>query len=285
MDSSFSALPSPIMPDGSLCWLPIPEKSDGRRRLFMYDDLRFGDQTVGNIVRQLSRGRLTGTETVHLDPDLDSQHVARIPGWQPIFGQTGAAERHLRNNRVDAGDLFLFFGWFRQTELCDGELRYVRGAPDVHLIYGWLQVHERRQFGLLSDPMPWHVLHPHCQGARYDDLDSVYVPTPTLDLDGGLRIPGAGLFKFFDPALVLTAPGKTRSIWKLPSAFSPNGRLALSYHFDEERWTRLDDHVLVRAASRGQEFVLDLEHYPDVLKWVRSVLIAGTQTRKETGNQ
>lgn len=277
MDSSFLPLPSPIMPDGTLCWLPIPEPASGQRRLFTYDQLQFGNRSVGEIVRQLSRGRLTGAETIHLDPDLDAQHVARLPGWQPAFGQTGTAERHLLNNGVGAGDLFLFFGWFRQTEASHGQLRYATGAPDLHLLYGWLQVQERIQFGLLNEPMPWLGMHPHGQGERYDDLDAVYLPTRRLTLSESSPLPGAGLFGRFDPALTLTAPGKTRSVWKLPSAFQPNGRRPLSYHADNSRWEPGIDGTLLRAASRGQEFVLDLDEYPSVREWLSHIFMAGTK--------
>ncbi|CAI8922445.1 hypothetical protein EMIT0158MI4_310005 [Burkholderia ambifaria] len=46
--------------------------------------------------------------------------MANIPGWRPALGQTGAAQGHLSNNGVGAGDVFLFFGWFRQVEKSRG---------------------------------------------------------------------------------------------------------------------------------------------------------------------
>ena len=49
-----------------------------------------------------------------------------------LFGQAGNAQRELDNLGVGEGDLFLFFGWFR-------DFYSVRKA-DYHHIFGWLQV-------------------------------------------------------------------------------------------------------------------------------------------------
>lgn len=45
---------------------------------------------------------------------------------------------YLENQGVTVGDLFLFFGWFRQAEIVNERYRFVRKAPDLHVIYGWL---------------------------------------------------------------------------------------------------------------------------------------------------
>ena len=58
----------------------------------------------------------------------------------PAFGQVGAAQRHLDNEVVKAGDLFLFFGWFRDVEQHEGRWRYRPKARSVHRLFGWLQV-------------------------------------------------------------------------------------------------------------------------------------------------
>jgi hypothetical protein len=78
----------------------------------------------------------------HLDPDLDKGATARPEGWLPAFGQNSSAEGHLRKQRVAVGDLFLFFGWFRKAEQVDRKWHYVPGAPDRHVIYGYMQIGE-----------------------------------------------------------------------------------------------------------------------------------------------
>ncbi len=40
------------------------------------------------------------------------------------------------------GALFLFYGLYRETLLLNGQLRYSRRAPNVHVLWGWLSVGE-----------------------------------------------------------------------------------------------------------------------------------------------
>jgi hypothetical protein len=195
LDSSFGNLPSPILPDGRLCWLPIFEDSAHKPDLPTYNDVTFDEFNMGDIVTMLSRDKVCGTQTIHLDPDLKRSYFERKNGWKPMFGQTGAAERHLRNNGVDIGDIFLYFGWFRQTEAVQGQLRFKSGAPDLHVIFGWMQIAKRMELNLFSEIEDWMHQHPHIQGSTYSTLDSVYFPVQSLagfSLD--YEIPGAGLF-------------------------------------------------------------------------------------------
>jgi Nucleotide modification associated domain 3 len=77
---------------------------------------------------------------IHFDPDLRRAALKRRSGWRPIFGQGGAAETHLHDYGVTVGDLFLFFGWFKEAELHQGKYRRKPKARDLHVLYGWLQV-------------------------------------------------------------------------------------------------------------------------------------------------
>lgn len=269
LDSSFGGVPSPVLPDGRLCWLPIPESAASARILPAYDDLVYGESSLGAIVADVARGRLARSQTVHLDPDLSAQHRTRVPGWRPAFGQTGAAERHLQHCGVSAGDLFLFFAWFRQTEYLAGRLRFVPKSPDLHVIFGWLQVERRLARDLFFDCPDWLRGHPHAQAERYNELDSIYVAAECLTgLEGGRYFPGAGQFRRIRPSLVLSAPGGTRSTWMLPADFFPGPRAPLSYHGDPRRWNLRNSHVLLKSVGRGQEFVLDMCRYPGVSRWL-----------------
>ena len=116
--------------------IPIPDK----RARVRYRDIKKPEPGFGKLVRDLSKGKLSGSEKVHLDPDLDYDALPRDKGWQALFGQHGAAQSHLQSHKVGAGDVFLFFGWFKQAELYRRRWRYVAGAPDQHIIFGWMQV-------------------------------------------------------------------------------------------------------------------------------------------------
>jgi hypothetical protein len=271
-DSATGRVPSPILPSGELIFLPIPEPCP-RPYSFSYGDLTIAGHELGPLVEDLTGGAISRTSPAHLDPDLYPGSLARPAGWKPLFGQAGSAERHLQNRGVAEGDLFLFFGWFRQVEVVGGRYRYVKGSPDRHIIFGWLQVERRVPSNIASGIAPWVSYHPHA-GRDYGEPDSIYLSTDSLRLQGlSIDRLGGGAFGRYDDSLALTAPGASRSVWRLPPWFFPDGgRDALSYHAGPGRWTRQDDCTLLRTVGRGQEFVLDCEHYPEAIDWLSEIL-------------
>ena len=271
-DSSFGNLPSPILPDGRLCWLPIPENSPEKPGLPTYGELYFDELNLGDIVEALPRGRVSRHQTVHLDPDINRTWRTLPGGWHAGFGQTGAAEKHLRNHDVKDGDLFLFFGWFRQAEWISGRLAFVKGARDLHVIYGWLLVGERIPVDMLAQWPEGLDRHPHLIGSPYGTLDAVYLPAKgTLPFGTSESHTTSGLFRTIRRDLVLTRDSGTRSEWRLPRDFYPDGRSPLSYHSDLARWSSVTPETVdLRLVSRGQEFVLNLDYYPGVQKWLNS---------------
>src|SRR6266436_6325605 len=167
---------SPIL-DGKLVSLPIP----GGPGEITYDDLHFERHPLGKIVEDLTHRRLKRTHSVHFDPDLRRAARKRDAGWRPIFGQGGAAETHLRNYGVTVGDLCLFFGWFREVELYHGLYRYKPHTPNLHILYGWLQVGAVLTFpGRHFAKISWADYHPHSCGA----FGTVYLASDYLRISG-----------------------------------------------------------------------------------------------------
>lgn len=280
-DSGSGGVASPIFPSGELHTLPIPESFPDRHSR-RYKEIRAGDHDLGVIVHDLSRGKITPEMFAHLDPDLNALSVPRAENWRPIFGQAGAAEKHLQNQGVKEGDIFVFYGWFRQIELISGRYRYVRNAPDLHVIFGWLQIEQRIQVASISEIPEWACGHPHCKEQPYSSLDSLYISTSHLQLPGtDIHKTGAGRFSSFASHLCLTAPYQSRSVWQLPKWFYPyQSASSLSYHSDLNRWKLDGDSVLLRSAGRGQEFVLDCRDYPDAIQWLAQLLcLEGTGER------
>ncbi|HEY0072063.1 MAG TPA: hypothetical protein VGE04_19045 [Chloroflexia bacterium] len=274
-DSATGKVASPILPDGELCSLPIPGPPESNQPI-RYADLMAGDMSLGKLVCDLTsvRHKITPECEAHLDPDLRYSSFHREPGWKPIFGQDGAAESHLQRQGVTEGDIFVFFGWFRQTELVDGRYRYVKAAPDCHYIFGWLQIERRIPVSHRSELPPWALYHPHCSREQHSSLDSLYVSTERLQLPGlDSSLPGGGVFTGADERLRLTNPGSLRSTWRLPGWFDPQDRIPrLSYHTNLNRWSMSEGHTLLSTVGRGQEFVLDCEHYPEAVEWVAGIL-------------
>ena len=261
-DSSYGGVASPILPDGQMVSLPIPLKE----RL-TFGDVRFYGADLGDAVASLTRGRLGPPDRVHLDPDLRSDARPRGDGWQPAFGQCDAAARHLDRQGIGVGDLFLFFGWFRQTQGQFPALTFVHGAPDLHVLFGWLQVGTVLRPG---DRIPsWLQPHPHVSDPPPSPRpNNIYVASPALRIgDVDLGLPGGGVFSRYSPALQLTDPdAPSRRTWRVPVWFM--GSPPLTYHANPLRWRVCDGHSLLETVGRGQEFVLDCSARPDSEKWL-----------------
>jgi Nucleotide modification associated domain 3 len=262
-DAAAGGCPSPIFPDGSMISLPIPEESRHR-----YSDLSWCGRNLGDLVERLTGGDMGRDSGAHLDPDVRRGICPRGADWRPALGQDGPAQGHLRKRRVGAGDLFLFWGLFRRV---DQNLHWLGQAE--HHIWGWLQV------GCLAPvdelvrrggaEWRWAGEHPHL-AYRRDPTNTLYVGAEQLRLPGvAASLPGAGAFERSDSTRRLTCErAGCPSDWCLPSTFLPRERTPLSYNARQDRWSRVHGRAHLRVVGRGQEFVLDLDEYPDVASWV-----------------
>jgi hypothetical protein len=273
-DGSYGRMPSPILPDGKLLPLPIPARHD----VFTMGDLQVGDVELPRLLHDLSRGEHSLSTHVHLDPDLDRRSDLRLPGWRPSLGQTGAAQSHLASQGVGIGDVFLFFGWFREVEQYRQRWRFVPRAQNLHVMFGWLEIDEvlsvvqERKQALARHP--WIANHPHVANpAHYDNLrNTLYIaPISSRYRSGSM---GGGLFSTLQPELQLTAPDGSRSQWNLPAWFHPGRRTPLSYHGDPGRWSHHPQGCNLRSVAKGQEFVLHATEYPESQQWLTNLVTA-----------
>src|ERR1035438_5789487 len=177
-DSSAGGRPSPIFPDGTMLSLPIPDKASP----ICYRDIAGNAcASVGELVQDLAR--IPPTHRAHLDPDLSAHSSAGRPSWRPLFGQEGDAESHLENQGVGPGDIFLFFGLFREVERSVDGWRYVRGSRPMHVIFGWLQVAERVAVSNWPTDAAWALYHPHFRREPHPK-NVVYVGAERFTLPG-----------------------------------------------------------------------------------------------------
>jgi hypothetical protein len=269
-DSANGGCPSPIL-DGQLCSLPIPDAGASTR----YREISaFNGSSIARIVEDLTRGRIVRGDGAHLDPDLRRDAIARGAGWRPIFGQAAAAQSHLSRHGITRGDLFLFFGCFRSAKRDGGAFRFVRDAPKLHVIFGWLQVGKiaRATNGIVAE-IPWAHGHPHLDAPDRYKNNTLYIASHRLS-SIGLTTRGAGTFDRIRPQLILTKTDSNCSVWQLPRWFSPVERTPLSYHANPARWTDCSTSARLQSVGRGQEFVLDVEQYPEARAWLRSIFRA-----------
>lgn len=234
------------------------------------------------MLADLSRGRYTLTSTVHLDPDLARNPVSRLDGWRPSLGQTGNAQSHLRDQDVSIGDVFLFYGWFREIEHRKGSWRYRRNAPNLHVLFGWLEIGDILSIVMNREQClqrySWIKDHPHvATPSHYTDVRNVlyiaadnsrYLPAPPA---------GGGRFVRYTESLRLTKADCSRSVWSLPGWFMPiDGREALSYHGNPSRWQHNGSTVTLQTVAKGQEFVLDCKQYPEAEEWIKTLIREGS---------
>jgi hypothetical protein len=282
-DSKAGGFPNPVLQDGFPLSLPIPDGNSGIK----YGDLYLPDgrKVVGELVRQLSKGKYGPDSHVHLDPDIRENAIQRR-SFRAAFGQCGAAQSHLRNENVllDAAglcnDLFLYFGRFREVIEEAGRWSYRRGAPDVQLIFGWLQVGEI--FTLANGGPDWAQHHPHCVvseivqnelGTRRENNNTLYSARSELTF---CNKPGAGVFQYFDspngdPKRLTCAEGPA-SRWRVPALFRRDDLRRFSNIGEKANWTRDGDSWLVQRRGPGQEFVLETKgRERETLEWLQSI--------------
>lgn len=282
-DSSAGCFPSPIFPDGSMLSLPIPWQGGG----ITYNELNWRGSSIYELLTSLVNRPISENREAHLDPHLSTEiYDPGKKNWRGLFGQVDAAQSHLRNQEVGKGSLFLFFGWFKRVESVAGSYQYVPHAPDLHVLFGWLQVDD---VFLVKDidkrKYAWTLYHPHRKEhytSKQQDSNTLYVASEKLYLDGQqLQVPGYGCFPEFREELVLTAPERfnersLRSKWKLPKFFFSEDKIQrLSYHREDHCWpVRGNDFVILNSVGRGQEFVIDIsgKRLHEAACWLQKIL-------------
>jgi hypothetical protein len=267
MDSENGGIPSPIL-ENKLITLPIPTTDI----TVNYSSLQAAGHNLGKLFSNLSEDPNASSKFAHLDPDLHAGSVKRQPGWLPIFGQFGAAETHLCNQGVTVGDLFLFFGWFREVECTTGIYRYIKEAPNLHVLFGWLQVGKIVSCtGQVAPTIKWAQQHPHFLG-KYG---LAFLATKKLALGGGKTgIPGAGVFNFSNELCLTDRSQHKRSLWRMPFWFYPrNGMYPMSYHRDQKKYVQGQNHVNIQTVAKGQEFVINCDQYPEAIGWAKKLIM------------
>jgi hypothetical protein len=292
-DSSFGGRPSPRLPDGRLVSMPIPEP---------HSPITYGNSMIqpglsyaGLLAKLgisyltkphgggLPRLPVTADLGAHLDPDLRASARPRPAGWRPLFGQSEAAQRHLSRQGVGVGDVFVFFGWFRDAEDNHGQYRYARPhpsggntprpCPDYQAIWGWMEIGEVLPACAFAERHPWAAdQHPHLIASLASHnpwANTMYMAAPHFSQDPCL--PGAGTMHY-SQASRLTAPdARSRRWWSLPDCFHPlHTSRPMTYH-PPGAWSPPDGgRVILRSACIGQEFVVPMND--GITAWLKALI-------------
>ena len=226
-DSGSGGGPSPII-DGRPVTLPIPAGAASRTT--------YGDLGLGNYAARSSRGKLGAGDLCHHDPMF-------VEGGECLFGQCGAAQTHLERQGVREGDIFLFFGLFRDWE---------QGGEPHHRIFAYLEVEQVIPLARGSAQELTDLAHAHALAMHHKN-DVIY------------RGPGVQALRASD-TLRLTVPGGPVTLWNRPDWLKRGG---LSYHDRPERWIRGGK---LKSVARGQEFVADIGRRQAPRDWLAGIL-------------
>lgn len=249
-DSASGGCPSPIMPDGTLLSLPIPDDYAPTviiktEKLLTFSDLVYKSHTYTQLLAGIRR---TKTYNVcHLDPDLRKDaRSTPIDGWEAAFGQTESALGVLRNAKVQIGDLFLFFGLFREVEYYKDTIRFIRGARKIQIIYGYMEIGEILYKPEQIEKFYWH---PHATKGLYeDDRNAIFLPSKHLSLCSSL--PGYGVLNYREDR-VLTMQGENTATWKPHDFYMPNNI------YDDRKNSAKSGSKGLYYAGQWQELVLN----------------------------
>jgi len=236
---------------------------------------------------------------------------ARMDGWKGLFGTDQAAAGILCNKEtgVKPGDIFLFFGWFNHIITKDGKRVYDTKSSGFHQIWGWLQIGQIIHLDNKEEraKIPeWARYHPHYQNTDMRN-NVLFIASDVLTLDGfdTKGIKGYGTIKKYNAKATLTEMcikknnefynkfqvdiGKDASLnedikislWRLPLWFyHEDVSKRLGYHNKNNKRTKASWHkdgnfAFLKSTSPGQEFILDLDHYPKEAKqWVWDIIIS-----------
>ena len=227
-DSASGGGPSPII-EGRPVSLPIPASR--------YSRTTYGELGLGDAAEAASRGVLGAGDPCHHDPMFTDEGMC-------LFGQCGAAQTHLANRGVGVGDVFLFFGLFREGS----------GDPH-HRIFGYQRVEDILDLSACDEARRAELAalgHPHALGMHAKN-DCIY-------LGEGQTAQTAS------DALRLTVPEGPPSLWNRPGWLKKGG---LSYHDRADRWLR---GGRLRSVARGQEFVADVGRRRAPREWLETVI-------------
>lgn len=272
IDSGFAELPSPIMPDKKMLSIPIPDTESD----YTYSDLKYNESTYLQIIEELKGWSEDNIEKkfktlkCHIDPDLENRYIQSPENWKPAFGQKGASAEHLKNSehKVEVGDIFLFFGWFRETEYADNsKLQFVKSAPDIHAIYGYMQVGEIIDNDKIETDYSYH---PHARPEYIkDSTNTLYIPSEKLSIIKDKDVPGYKMLNYSKKRRLTAIDVRSRGIWDLPECFR---NVDITYHNKINTGFINDKDKYFYSAARGQEFICMCDDNKEILDWVKTIL-------------
>ena len=271
-DSTFGELPNAIINNKDFVVFPIPSITEQHQE----DDTKYSElyyYYYNNVKKSLADIMIDLKPNVfnwklmkkskgfcHFDPDIvENEKERKNYKWVGAFGQSDQAFSHLKNQKVDEYDLFLFFGRFREVDMDEnGKCSYKKNAKDKQVIYGYLLIdHCVDNYDEMQKNLNWH---PHSVESRKEQTDlgknGIYIAEK---IDNEYC---CGHFKY-DKCLDLTKEGSDK-ITHCRNDYKWFNKL--TYHSEN---SKKEDYF--QAVSRGQEFVAVIEENDGIRDFLKTI--------------
>lgn len=293
-DSSAGKIPSAII-GTKLISFPIPNEKDDKDS---YDGLKFTDDSreveekYSKIIIDLYnkksdenieyKNKYLGEEKhCHVDPDIrENVRKKIIKNWEPIFGQSGSSATYLiddnpqminGNLKVEIGDIFLFFGNYREVEFDfnKDKYKYKRGSKEQQLIWGWLVVDDIID-NPTGDKYEWHP-HTYDDNTKYKEKNILFKAAKEIVNIGEFKIPGFGVFDYKNEERILTAPkeinpNNSKALWKYNKIYDVENT-----KHDERKNSSSNPKESIYYAGQWQELILNNFDSNKTIEWLRKI--------------
>lgn len=248
LDSSNSEKPVQII-DNKMLFLPIPSEFDTDRYSETFIDknsLLYHCTNMGINYGYINNKKMPIDDATHCHLNPQLVNYFNRENFKGSFGQVLAAQRHLENNHVEIGDLFLFYGWYADKNKPNGK----------HTLFGYLQVGEIIKVNELTKAQKTEIQekYPFVSNQPHWTIDgtnnTIYIASDICTFDGS--IPGYGMFTY-SPDLDLTATDQeNKTYWHIPAL--KNCQVSFSGNGGTKQFNELGQF---RVADRCQELVLE----------------------------
>ena len=244
-DSATGGGPSPVLEDGTMLSLPIPEVPE---KGYTHSDLknwhRYDQLNLTEQVKNLCKSKYC-----HLDPDIRPDLWCHCEKWQPTFGQCNAAAGHLikhlelqdetdKKIKITESVLFLFFGLFRKH---NGTQFY--GEP-FHAIWGYMVCDK-----VIDDQQEMPTYHPHAKLKKAKNNLLFVAKTRCY-----------GTFKYCDRLVLTDLRQSAKTMWKIDALpwfeYLKDKSVKMTYHPNTEKCFPAGNNYFQACQGYGQEFVV-----------------------------
>ena len=311
-DSSYGGCSSIILPKemgSKMISFPIPE-THSKRGGIKADNIIYVDLYNKSLKDILSDLNKEIKDKYHVDPEIQNMQIKDTDGSlkqsfanrkYAALGQSGAAAGHLLNQKIKKGDLFLFFSTYQETRLDeDKKIHYAEDKKKFHSIWGYM---------IVDDVFLINPKNNYITKIYYDDKNNRKEDKPKL-IDSFTDYPGLkshlhfknrkgyeknikniiicsttfGTFNYTEELRLTRKDPNTNEVsnnltdWKITNFWNNNlqNKITMTYN-DKNIKKELSKakghlHLEIKAASIGQEFVIDNYDIAIMKKWLKEIL-------------